>query len=178
MGQQQLLLLVLGIVIIGLAVVVGIRSFEENKHKAQIDHYTEQAVRLASNAIAWKAQPQAAGGGQNVWALSGMTLGALGYASAVPRDCGLGQCQEAQTGGGEYVFLWDPNSVYPHMGVSDRSYDSDASLLHVAVFVYGPSDTCLRVRLATRETAGADWQYAYTPGGDAALPPGTCTNPW
>ena len=34
MGQQQLLLLVLGIVIVGLAVVVGIQAFGENQKKA------------------------------------------------------------------------------------------------------------------------------------------------
>jgi Tfp pilus assembly ATPase PilU len=40
MGQQQLLLLVLGIVIVGLAVVVGIQAFSENQKQANTGHLT------------------------------------------------------------------------------------------------------------------------------------------
>ena len=178
MGQQQLLLLVLGVVLVGLAVVVGISAFEEHKAKAQVDVYTEQAVRIASQAIAWKAQPQASGGGQGVYALSGLTLGDLGFSNVVARACGNGQCQEAQTSNGDYVFLWDQNSAYAHMGVADASFATDASLLDVAVFVYGPSLDCLRTRVRTRSLAGAAWTETVTPDGSTGSPPATCTTPW
>ena len=63
MGQQQLLLLVLGIVIVGLAVVVGIQAFGENQKKANSDALVNDGVRIASDAQAWKLKPAAFGGG-------------------------------------------------------------------------------------------------------------------
>ena len=63
MGQQQLLLLVLGVVIVGLAVVVGIQAFGENQTKANADAMVNDGVRIASDAQAWKLKPQAFGGG-------------------------------------------------------------------------------------------------------------------
>ncbi len=177
MGQQQLLLLVIGIVIVGLAVVVGIQSFNENQRKTNIDNYTAQAVQIAANAVAWKAKPKAAGGGQGAYALTGLTLDALGYSNVVARSCGNGACQEAPTGNGTYVFLWDQNSSYAHMGVSSASFGSDDTLLDVGVFVYGPSQDCFQVRIRTRTTPGAPMRESYTPGTSQGVP-ATCTNPW
>ena len=57
MGQQQLLLLVLGIVIVGLAVVVGIQAFGENQKKANTDAVVNDAIRIASDAQAWALKP-------------------------------------------------------------------------------------------------------------------------
>jgi len=65
MGQQQLLLLVLGIVIVGLAVVVGIQAFSENQKKANADALVNDAIRIASDAQAWMLKPTAFGGGNN-----------------------------------------------------------------------------------------------------------------
>ena len=64
MGQQQLLLLVLGIVIVGLAVVVGIQAFGENQSKSNLDAMTNDGIRMASDAQAWALKPQAFGGGE------------------------------------------------------------------------------------------------------------------
>ena len=63
MGQQQLLLLVLGIVIVGLAVVAGIQAFAENQKKSNIDGLTMTATRLAVEAQAWLRTPVMRGGG-------------------------------------------------------------------------------------------------------------------
>jgi hypothetical protein len=84
MGQQQLLLLVLGIVIVGLAVVVGIQAFSENKKKANADAMVNDGIRIASDAQAWKLKPQAFGGGAggtNWTDANGtaLTLAQLGY---------------------------------------------------------------------------------------------------
>ena len=62
MGQQQLLLLVLGIVIVGLAVVVGIQAFSENQKKANADSLVNDGIRLASDIQAWSLKPEAFGG--------------------------------------------------------------------------------------------------------------------
>ena len=86
MGQQQLLLLVLGIVIVGLAVVVGIQAFSENQKKANADALVNDAIRLASDAQAWMLKPAAFGGGNNNCAATcdwtGLTYSQLGYATA------------------------------------------------------------------------------------------------
>ena len=79
MGQQQLLLLVLGIVLVGLAVVVGIQAFEENQKKANADAMVNDGIRLATAAQAWALKPSAFGGpaaGEN---LGHVTYADLGY---------------------------------------------------------------------------------------------------
>ena len=63
MGQQQLLLLVLGIVIVGIAVVAGIQAFSEGKVKAENDAVAAEAMRYASDIQAWALKPAAFGGG-------------------------------------------------------------------------------------------------------------------
>ena len=77
MGQQQLLLLVLGIVIVGLAVVVGIQAFGENQKKANSDAITNDVIRIASDAQAWNLKPTAFGGGNG--SFTGLRLEKLGY---------------------------------------------------------------------------------------------------
>lgn len=63
MGQQQLLLLVLGIVLVGLAVVGGITLFAERQKTTNQDLVVGKAVELAGLLIAWKQTPGALGGG-------------------------------------------------------------------------------------------------------------------
>ena len=77
MGQQQLLLLVLGIVIVGLAVVVGIQAFGENQKKANSDALVNDGVRIASDIQAWLLKPAAFGGGAGDF--TGLDFGDLGY---------------------------------------------------------------------------------------------------
>ena len=62
MGQQQLLLLVLGIVIVGIAIVVGINAYSENNIKTNWDALLQDALRVASDAQAWKGKPELFGG--------------------------------------------------------------------------------------------------------------------
>ncbi len=86
MGQQQLLLLVLGIVIVGLAVVVGISAFSENRIKASADALVADGLRIASDVQAWALKPKQLGeGGGKSDALSSLLesggLQLLGYPS-------------------------------------------------------------------------------------------------
>lgn len=78
-GQQQLLLLVLGIVIVVLAVVVGIQAFGDNQKRANSDALVNDAVRIASDAQAWKLKPNAFGGGVNDADWRNFSLEKLGY---------------------------------------------------------------------------------------------------
>jgi hypothetical protein len=87
MGQQQLLLLVLGIVIVGLAVVVGIQAFGENQKKANSDAIVNDAIRIASDAQAWKLKPAAFGGGADASGWTGFSLEQVGYALGGGTGC-------------------------------------------------------------------------------------------
>ena len=83
MGQQQLLLLVLGIVIVGLAVVVGINAFSENRTKSNADALVTDGLRVASDIQAWALKPAQFGGKPSDKSLSDLpTLGGftlIGY---------------------------------------------------------------------------------------------------
>ncbi|RMD99582.1 MAG: hypothetical protein D6814_05325 [Calditrichaeota bacterium] len=63
MGQQQLLLLVLSAVIVGLAIVVGINMFGENATQANQDAVVQDVLTIASRAQAWYRRPTMMGGG-------------------------------------------------------------------------------------------------------------------
>jgi type II secretory pathway pseudopilin PulG len=62
MGQQQLLLLVLATVIVGLATVAGINAFEQNQKQATADAMTQEAMRIASDIQAYALKPEQMGG--------------------------------------------------------------------------------------------------------------------
>ena len=62
MGQQQLLLLVLATVIVGLATVAGIQAFDQGQTRANLDANTQTAVKIASDAQAKIKEPSQFGG--------------------------------------------------------------------------------------------------------------------
>ena len=83
MGQQQLLLLVLGIVIVGLAVVVGIEAFNENKSNSTVDAMVNDIVRIGSDFQAWSLKPQAFGGPADGEGFTNVSLQQVGYPTSV-----------------------------------------------------------------------------------------------
>ncbi|WP_263810958.1 MULTISPECIES: hypothetical protein [Salinibacter] len=62
MGQQQLLLLVLSTVIVGLATVAGIQAFSENQAQATQDALVQRGTSLASDLQGALAKPAQLGG--------------------------------------------------------------------------------------------------------------------
>jgi hypothetical protein len=62
-GQQQLLLIVLGIVIVGIALVVGINLFRSHAIESKRAIVTNELVNLASMAQNYYLKPTALGGG-------------------------------------------------------------------------------------------------------------------
>ena len=81
MGQQQLLLLVLGIVIVGLAVVIGIQAFNENKTNSTTDAMSNEIVRIASDIQAWSLKPPAFGGPAEGEGFTNVEFADLAYAT-------------------------------------------------------------------------------------------------
>jgi hypothetical protein len=65
MGQQQLLLIILGVIVVGIAVVVGITMFQDNAISANRDAVTNDLVNLAARAQQFYRRPTSLGGGQN-----------------------------------------------------------------------------------------------------------------
>lgn len=106
MGQQQLLLLVLGMVIVGIAVVAGIQAFSEGKDKADRDAAISDAMRIISDVQAWKLKPGAFGGGSDATGFTGVTFNALGIdaagdgGSSNPNYETLNGCYALSTGSG------------------------------------------------------------------------------
>ena len=62
MGQQQLLLLVLSTVIVGLATVAGIQAFSENQEQATQDALVQKSLTLATDIKAAANKPAQLGG--------------------------------------------------------------------------------------------------------------------
>lgn len=65
MGQQQLLLIILGVIIVGIAVAVGITMFQDNAVSANRDAVTNDLVHLAAKAQQYYRKPTSLGGGGN-----------------------------------------------------------------------------------------------------------------
>jgi len=81
MGQQQLLLIILGVIIVGIAVAVGITMFQDNAVSANRDAVTNDLVQLSAKAQQYYRKPAALGGGGNDF--SGLTADAAGMAILV-----------------------------------------------------------------------------------------------
>jgi hypothetical protein len=149
MGQQQLLLLVLGIVIVGLAVVVGIQAFGENQKKANSDALVNDGVRIASDAQAWTLKPLAFSGGNGV--PTNVTLAALGYTVASGTYTNLN---------GAFTLAATATSII-------ISGSSTANSNFVSVAVYGPTSQCIATAIGSTAptapskpsgcTAAMDW---------------------
>ncbi len=67
MGQQQLLLIVLGVIIVGIAIFVGINLFRANAIETKRSNVTNELVNLASMAQQYYMKPSSLGGGSRTF---------------------------------------------------------------------------------------------------------------
>ncbi len=65
MGQQQLLLIILGVIVVGIAIAVGISQFSAHSTQANKDGVTASLINLAANAYQYRIRPSTMGGGGN-----------------------------------------------------------------------------------------------------------------
>jgi hypothetical protein len=65
MGQQQLLLIVLGVIVVGIAVVVGINLFNANAVSSNRDGVVSDLNNLGAMAQQYFKKPTSMGGGGN-----------------------------------------------------------------------------------------------------------------
>jgi hypothetical protein len=132
MGQQQLLLLVLTVVLIGLAVVVGIEAFETNERKARLDEITNEAVRLAAEVQVWSLKSPVYNGPAEGEGFAGVSFSRLGY--------NVGDVYT--TPKGQYAFTDAQAGCARLIGVDDaydlEGGDPDDLDLYVQVVITGP----------------------------------------
>ena len=143
MGQQQLLLLVLGVVIVGLAVVVGIQAFTENQQKSEIDRYVDQGVAMSGDIVAFYLKPTAQGGaGRNADALGDLAISDLGYREdRTDTWNGFERAGVVENGVVRYVGASD---THPFLHI--HRFPQSPGDPRVEVHVFGPSPNCVVTR--------------------------------
>lgn len=72
MGSQQLLLIVVGVVLIGIMIAVGMEMFRDQASATSRDTISNDLVHYAAQAQKYYRRPAAMGGGQN--SFNGLTL--------------------------------------------------------------------------------------------------------
>ncbi len=80
MGQQQMLILVFGIVSVGAFVMVGAYTFREHSVLQNRPKVVHEALQVVADMQAWKDKPVALGGGAGRPGFSHVTFRTLGYA--------------------------------------------------------------------------------------------------
>ncbi|MBI1803891.1 MAG: hypothetical protein HY033_06770 [Ignavibacteriae bacterium] len=65
MGQQQLLLIIVGVLAVGLAIAVGVSLFGANSAASNKDGVTSSLMMIAADAYHYKIRPSTMGGGSN-----------------------------------------------------------------------------------------------------------------
>ncbi|MEQ9105227.1 MAG: hypothetical protein RIE53_11090 [Rhodothermales bacterium] len=68
MGQQQLLLLVLGIIIVGVAIIAGMYAWEDQSAKVIADNLVNRNLEIANSAVFWKTKLDPFNGGNASYA--------------------------------------------------------------------------------------------------------------
>lgn len=93
MGQAQLLLIVLGVVLVGIAIIAGINAYDTNNRKASVDALTHDAVRISSDIQMWVQKPEQFGGPAVRGDLTAVaSLTDVGYEAALVENSN-GECQ-------------------------------------------------------------------------------------
>jgi hypothetical protein len=64
MGQQQFLLLCLGVIVVGIAIFVGIQLFAADSTESNKDGVTNSLLSVAADAYHFKLRPTTLGGGR------------------------------------------------------------------------------------------------------------------
>ena len=63
MGQQQLLLIILGVIIVGIAIAVGLNLFQAGSIGANQDAMVSDMMNIAAHSDQWRIRPATMGGG-------------------------------------------------------------------------------------------------------------------
>ena len=128
MGQQQLLLIILGVIVVGIAVAVGITMFSDNAVSANKDAVTNDLVNLASRAQQYYRRPTALGGGQG--AFTGLTNDAAGLAKLTSK---------ATNSNGAYSIVAAGNGTSVELKGLGTEKGNNAAAIEVHMLVFADS---------------------------------------
>jgi hypothetical protein len=120
MGQQQLLLLVLSAIVVGISIVVGINMFGTSAYQANQEAVLQDVITIASKAQEWYRKPSILGGGNRTF--TGINLTSLGF----PDSTSNGRYQLTNIGAQQF----DVNAT----GQEDGNGDGQALTVSVTVF--------------------------------------------
>ncbi len=98
MGQQQLLLIVLGVIIVGIAVVVGINLFNANAEESNKDGIVSDCTNLGAMAQQYYKKPTSMGGGGNSFVAWSIPTGLDSTANGTYAASGLSATNATVTG--------------------------------------------------------------------------------
>jgi len=123
MGQQQLLLIVLGVIIVGIAIVVGIQMFGAGAASSNYDAVVTDLNTIASKAQGWYRKPTSMGGGGR--SFEDVTLAKLGWEN---------------NDNGTYTIEGSPTATsFTIQGVGVEDGDGDGTNCTVQLTVYADS---------------------------------------
>jgi hypothetical protein len=120
MGQQQLLLIVLGVIIVGIAVVVGINLFTANSVQANQDGVASDVTNIAALAQQYYLKPASLGGGGQTF--TGFTIPAnlattangtysVVVAAQTATVTGVGTVRDSNSKVAKVVVIISPNAI-------------------------------------------------------------------
>lgn len=112
MGQQQLLLIVLGVIIVGIAIVVGINLFNANAEESAKDTLVSEGTNLGAMAQQFYKKPVALGGGGNAFTTT----------NGAPNDWSI-PANLVETAGGSWSITGQTDDEVILTGEPDDSYD-------------------------------------------------------
>jgi hypothetical protein len=97
MGTQQLLLIILGTIIVGIAISIGMTMFVDNAISSNRDAVTMDLMNLAMRAQTFYRRPTIMGGGGNSFV--GLTANSAGLAKLTSRPTNANGSYSIQTAG-------------------------------------------------------------------------------
>ena len=123
MGQQQLLLIVLGVIIVGISIVVGINLFGEQAAASNFDAVMNDMQRIAAISQQWYLKPVALGGGGR------------SYASVSLANVNVSSGNQ----NGSYSINAPSQNSFTLTGVGVEDGDNDGTPITVSVIVHPDS---------------------------------------
>ena len=140
MGQQQLLLLVLSIVVVGATVILGVHALDGGKQQKDRSIVFQEALSIVAEMKMWKLKPSELGGGAETEGFKHITFRRLKYSHVLLSNRvhrSENGCYRIDTAGEEHHAVL---TIYaPSCAAKDY-------VAHVVVRGLGPDDL--------------DWQHA------------------
>ena len=132
MGQQQLLLVILVTIIVGIATVVAINTFGTAADQANVDAVTQDLASIAASAQGYYMRPEMLGGGGR--SFEGISFNKFSFAGNVDSDT------EGSNENGVYTISNEGENSFAILGVPEAASGSIAARVCADEIVMGNYD--------------------------------------